>query len=127
MAKFSIAGDEDGAGTSSGPRRKRTRISLSDRSPQNHETQQSLEEDEEEQHVDEIVEEAEGQSGVRIEPYVEDVLYSNGSDYSSEIMVFRRKPKTIGSIRSPPLVLTDPEVLDCPICFEPLIIPVFQV
>uniref|UniRef100_A0A2P2JA74 RING-type E3 ubiquitin transferase n=1 Tax=Rhizophora mucronata TaxID=61149 RepID=A0A2P2JA74_RHIMU len=146
MAKFSVGGEEDGEGRSTfpWPKRQRTSSSSSSRSQQqsNPQTQQpppqvnpplpptpmeaepEIEEEEEEaEEDDERLWETEGQQEQE----------ATGNNDDNQVAIAGRR-SSIGSCLLGPttrtgaisVTLTDPEVLDCPICYEPLTIPVFQ-
>ncbi|XP_065848660.1 E3 ubiquitin-protein ligase SINA-like 10 [Euphorbia lathyris] len=127
MARFSVGGEADEG--SSSQIRKKLRIEHVPLSPlhepeeelhdeeSSEEEEESSEEDEEEMEEGEEGEEEEEEDSVGVtnqtatsEPRSSNPLASTGSTGNGRIF----------------LTLTDPEVLDCPICYESLTIPVFQ-
>ncbi|XP_038721016.1 E3 ubiquitin-protein ligase SINA-like 10 isoform X2 [Tripterygium wilfordii] len=98
MAKFSVGAEEDGEGPSNSCRLKRRR-SVSPPSPEN----QSQEEDQT------------GATSFMLPPESSNCADGVGSGHI-------KTSKDVSVIVS----LTEPEVLDCAICYEPLTIPVFQ-
>ncbi|PON58507.1 E3 ubiquitin-protein ligase SIN-like [Trema orientale] len=141
MTRFSVSGDEeDREGPSLPPYKRRRSYSFSSESEDDYfprpverfagdyddhaftPSEPPLQEmDPEEDEDDEGVEEEEEEEAAYEEGYV--------SEFDSSLM---GPAPTYGSVatnrteKSIPVVLTDPDVLDCCICFEPLTIPVFQ-
>ncbi|KAK9266015.1 hypothetical protein L1049_010752 [Liquidambar formosana] len=116
MAKFSVGGEDDIEGPSS-RRQKRPRIFVEEENEDENceeeveEDGEDEEEDEEDEEDEEEEEEEESQSEDG-----EGRVGSNGGGLSVG-------PNRDGSIR---VTLTDPEVLDCSICYDSLKIPVYQ-
>ncbi|CAK9174738.1 unnamed protein product, partial [Ilex paraguariensis] len=114
MARFSLGGEDDSEGPSSSwPRHKKQRTIAGITRPQ-------LQED----HYDNEREnpEPEGEEEEDRSRTNEGRVRSGGGKgqiKDGELV----GPSGDGSI---PVILTDPDVLDCPICLEPLSIPVFQ-
>lgn len=116
MAKFSVGIDEDGEGPSNRiPKRQRSERVL-DIEGSGQEESEKEEEDEE----SEGEETSEGEEEASEESEGEEELEESGAEQGA------MSPQTSrdGSIS---ITLTDPEVLDCSICYEALTIPVFQV
>ncbi|KAF8108235.1 hypothetical protein N665_0113s0024 [Sinapis alba] len=110
MARFSISGGDDGEGSSNHQSRKRQRLP-------------SIDEDEE----------TAGSSGEEEEE--DDCLIESSSDDSYREMLLEEATRiadpVISQISSSKdsslsVSLLDPDVLDCPICCEPLKVPIFQ-
>ncbi|KAB1211269.1 E3 ubiquitin-protein ligase SINA-like 10 [Morella rubra] len=140
MAKFSLGGDEDGEGPSS-PRPKRVRISVQS-SVVYGDYQELSEEEEEEEEGEEEEEisspvEVEGSSAEEDEEEEEEEDEEEEEEAQQVQEADRACPVTVGSRAngggqvcpegSITVTLTDPEVLDCCICYEPLSTPIFQV
>ncbi|KAI4324058.1 hypothetical protein L6164_023624 [Bauhinia variegata] len=132
MAKFSVDGDDDGEGPSN-PSQKRQRTSvLFGTAREDVGCQSSSEEIQEEELEDEESEQE--QEGMQSEENYDDpTLYSNYDDSPHSAIPRsnnndREDPVSVmtGRDKSISVFLTDPEVLDCFICYEPLSIPVFQ-
>ncbi|XVF81880.1 hypothetical protein PTKIN_Ptkin15bG0191300 [Pterospermum kingtungense] len=103
MAKFSVGIEEDGEGPSNRVPKRQRFIRMLD--VEGH--QEGEEEEEEEEEESEQEEESEEESEEE----------ESGAEQGA------MSPQTTTSIS---FTLTDPEVLDCSICYEPLAIPVFQ-
>ena len=112
MARFSVSGGDDGEGSSNHQSRKRQRLP-------------SIDEDEE----------TAGSSGEEDEE--DDRQIESMSDYSDREVVIEEARRIAGDPvtsqissskdSSLSVTLLDPDVLDCPICCEPLKAPIFQV
>ena len=115
MAKISLGGYDDGEG-SSNPTQKRRRVQPHPR--------------EEEEDNDEEEEEEEEPRGLEIEhPQIETTTEEEEEDNNNNNVV-EEDNETVESgtrDRSISVTLTDPDVLDCCICYEPLSAPIFQV
>ncbi|KAJ7971266.1 E3 ubiquitin-protein ligase [Quillaja saponaria] len=134
MAKFSVGGDEDGEGPSN-PRQKRRRISVRRSTVEEHEAEDiedrsGAEEDEDdgeesdEQQEDELESEEDEEGDEDFEEEQDQGgIVGPASNGSNQVGTRCPGPSTGISIS---VSLTDPEVLDCCICYEPLSIPVFQ-
>lgn len=106
MARFSISGGDDGEGSSNHQPRKRQRLP-------------SIDEDEE----------TAGSSGEEDEEEDDRLIESTSDDSDREVVIEEATTRQISSSRDSSLSVTllDPDVLDCPICCEPLKLPIFQV
>ncbi|KAK9271547.1 hypothetical protein L1049_001907 [Liquidambar formosana] len=113
MAKFSVGGEDDIEGPSS-RRQKRPRIFVEEEN-EDENCEEEVEEDGEDEEEDEEDEEDEEEEESQSEDG-EGRVGSNGGGLSVG-------PNRDGSIR---VTLTDPEVLDCSICYDSLKIPVYQ-
>ncbi|CAA0406020.1 unnamed protein product [Arabidopsis thaliana] len=126
MARFSVCGGDDGEGPSNNNHqsRKRQRLPSIDENEEDAETSDagsSGEEDEDETQ----------NQGMR--PESED-RGSTSDDSDREVVIEERRfgkfvnSQSSSSSKDSPLSVTllDPDVLDCPICCEPLKIPIFQ-
>lgn len=130
--------DDDGEGPSIPPTPKKHKISFDEvdddedgdvsENPEDEELQEENDDDPEE--LSRLAAEEEEQEVVEEENCVE---YHNIAEQEEGVLKFsigKRKnrdtvgPRKDGSISA---TLTDPDVLDCPVCVEPLSIPVFQV
>ncbi|OMO73410.1 Seven-in-absentia protein, sina [Corchorus olitorius] len=123
MAKFSVGIEEDGEGPSNRvPKRQRLLpIVIEEPEAEQDVDIEGLEEGEEEEEEEE---EGEGEEEDDEEEEEEEEYEEEEEESEAEEAVM-----SSGVQRDPPpvcLTLTDPEVLDCPICCEPLTIPVFQ-
>jgi E3 ubiquitin-protein ligase SIAH1 len=137
MTRFSLGGDEDGEGPSS-RRPKRLRISVQsnaavDRDYREREGENCEDEGDQETHEEEEEEEEEESD---YEEEEEESFYDEEEEDNVEeedpgptVTVGPRSNggAQVGRDGSISVTLTDPEVLDCSICYEPLSIPVFQV
>ncbi|KAG2325295.1 hypothetical protein Bca4012_039784 [Brassica carinata] len=108
MARFSISGGDDGEGSSNHQSRKRQRLP-------------SIDEDEE----------TAGSSAEEDEEEDDRPIESTSDDSDSEVVIEEARritdPVVTSQISSSlSVTLLDPDVLDCPICCEPLKIPIFQ-
>lgn len=130
MAKFSVGGDDDGEGPSN-PTQKRRRITvccgtvgedaredIGDTSGTEHQP------DDLEQEVEVVP--SEEHDADDEDPFGFDSLIlvrskSNDSGGKNTVSSTQNRDRSIS------LTLTDPDVLDCCICYEPLTIPTFQV
>ncbi|CAK9153369.1 unnamed protein product [Ilex paraguariensis] len=131
MARFSLGGEDDSEGPSSSwPRHKKQRTIAGITRPQLQEDhydneRENPEPEEEEEEEEELVSERYDEEGEEEEDRSrtnEGRVRSGGGKgqiKDGELV----GPSGDGSI---PVILTDPDVLDCPICLEPLSIPVFQ-
>uniref|UniRef100_A0A1J3DUI3 RING-type E3 ubiquitin transferase n=1 Tax=Noccaea caerulescens TaxID=107243 RepID=A0A1J3DUI3_NOCCA len=135
MARFSVCGGDDGEGSSNDRSRKRQRLPSIDEDEEDAEDSDagsSGEEDEEQSLIPHRDEEGNCR-GRRMES--EDRA-STSDDSSREVLLMeveRRFGNSVvnsqsSSSRDSPLslMLLDPDVLDCPICYEALKIPIFQ-
>lgn len=118
MARFSICGGDDGEGSSNHGSRKRQRLPSIDEDEEESDARSSGEETQ--------IREEDNCRGRRME--------SDSDDSDREVVIEERRfGKSVSSQSSSskdsPLSVTllDPDVLDCPICCEPLKIPIFQV
>lgn len=135
MAKFSLDRDEDGEGPSS-PEPKRLRISVQSdvagRDNQEQYEEEEGKESDEDEGDDEIYEEEDSEEDASEEVEEEEISEEEAQRWQEEDSSVSVGPRSNsggqlcrdGSII---VTLTDPEVLDCTICFEPLSCPVFQV
>ena len=139
MAKFSVDGDEYGEGTSNPTRAKKRKITSGEEEedddveiePEATEDRSVTAAEDDEEHMSE----EEGNDAVADEA---DQI-NEESDDDDEPVLFRSNLGSIGGRageipsvtvdrdKSISVVLTDPEVFDCAICYEPLISPVYQV
>ncbi|KAG6720456.1 hypothetical protein I3842_03G063000 [Carya illinoinensis] len=134
MAKFSLDRDEDGEGPSS-PEPKRLRISVQSdvagRDNQEQYEEEEGKESDEDEGEDEIYEEEDSEEDASEEVEEEEISEEEAQRWQEEDSSVSVGPRSNvggqlcrdGSIT---VTLTDPEVLDCTICFEPLSCPVFQ-
>ncbi|XVF31711.1 hypothetical protein REPUB_Repub17cG0015600 [Reevesia pubescens] len=117
MAKFSVGIEEDGEGPSNRvPKRQRVvpHLDIEGSGPEGESSEQEDEEEESEGEASSgAAEPSEGESEEESEE-------ESGAEQGAMI------PPQIISDASITITLTDPEVLDCSICCEPLTIPVFQ-
>jgi len=143
MTRFSLGGDEDGEGPSSrGPKRLRIAVqsNAGDRDYREREgehcedgEQETYEEEEEEEsdyEEEEEEDEEEEEEGEGEERFFDDEEEDNVEvDPGPTVTVGPRSNggAQVGRDGSISVTLTDPEVLDCSICYEPLSSPVFQV
>ncbi|XP_015583003.2 E3 ubiquitin-protein ligase SINA-like 10 [Ricinus communis] len=134
MARFSVDGEAD-EGPSS-PRRKRRRSQNSQqqaswRQPQEVVQDEEILEDESDNDDDDNDEEEEESSEEEEEDDDDDEEdEAEGLDENTQMAIVEppRSSNPVGTARNAAIcvTLTDPEVLDCPICYECLSIPVFQ-
>lgn len=127
MARFSVCGGDDGEGPSNNHQsRKRQRLPSIDEDEENAESSDAGSSGEEED------EEETQNQGRGMES---DDRGSTSDDGDREVVIEERRfgkfinSQSSSSIKDSPLSVTllDPDVLDCPICCEPLKIPIFQV
>ncbi|XP_062004125.1 E3 ubiquitin-protein ligase SINA-like 10 [Rosa rugosa] len=133
MTRFSLGGDEDGEGPSS-PRQKRRRLVLRTaatvaigerrggglQAVEDESSSETEEEEEEEEESDsEEEEETEGDEFVIHESPRTSIELGSASAAQETALASTTD-------RSISITLTDPDVLDCPICCESLTVPVFQ-
>ncbi|ESQ47267.1 hypothetical protein EUTSA_v10027819mg [Eutrema salsugineum] len=125
MARFSVCGGDDGEGSSNNQSRKRQRLPSIDEDEEDSEDSDAGSSGEEDEDEDDIF-----VPGRRMES--EDRV-STSDDSDLEVVIEERRfGKSVNSqsssSRDSPLsvMLLDPDVLDCPICCEPLKIPIFQ-
>ncbi|EOA24318.1 hypothetical protein CARUB_v10017558mg [Capsella rubella] len=122
MARFSVCGGDDGEGPSNNNHqsRKRQRLPSIDEDEENVESSDPGSSGEEED------EEETQNRGRRTESDDRGGSTSDESDREA-VIEERRFGKFVNSQSSPlSVTLLDPDVLDCPICCEPLKIPIFQ-
>ncbi|CAL9224515.1 unnamed protein product [Arabidopsis halleri] len=127
MARFSVCGGDDGEGPSNNNNhqsRKRQRLPSIDENEEDAETSDAGSSGEEED------EEETQNRGMRTES--EDRGSTSDDDSDREVLIEERRfgkfVNSQSSSKDSPLSVTllDPDVLDCPICCEPLKIPIFQ-
>ncbi|CAH9094655.1 unnamed protein product [Cuscuta epithymum] len=131
MTRFSIPEDDCVAGPSIPARSPASKK----RRTYEEEEEEEDEEGEEEEEAEEIVEEEEEESGEEEEGSEEEEEAVDDEEVREEDMVPEHdgvivKTGTGSEIStgdaSVSMILTDPDVLDCPICFDALTVPVFQ-
>lgn len=124
MAKFSVGGDDDGEGPSN-PTQKRRRIALNRGTVGEEERQDIGNPSGTEDEREDIVQEVEVlQSEEDPRDYDSgNCFLARSSDSGEDNTVSAPENRD----RSISVTLSDPDVFDCCICYEPLSIPIFQV
>ncbi|EOY04030.1 RING/U-box and TRAF-like domains, putative isoform 1 [Theobroma cacao] len=118
MAKFSVGIEEDGEGPSNRVAKRQRVVRVSDLvCPVQEDAEQEDEREEEEEEEEEGEEEEEEEE--EEDEYYDEEEEESGAEQGAMSLETNRD----GSIS---ITLTDPEVLDCSICYEALTIPVFQ-
>lgn len=132
MARFSVGGEAD-EGPSS-PRRKRQKNRDSSEQPSWHDTEDENVEivEEDDELLEEENDQSEEQQQERVEEHdLDEEEEGEDDDILLTPIVLPRSSNRPSPVRSRNgaicVTLTDTEVLDCPICYDSLTIPVFQV